>query len=99
MSLKQTISIDEFDGKRYQITLVEDIDDMAVLTHYLHNYKNGLKEHYEKEAISTLENFIKYKQAETQLPIVAEEALQQLLFEVENVSFPTPENWSFNLVS
>ena len=43
MSLKQTISIDEFDGKRYQITLVEDIDDMAVLTHYLHSHSLKLR--------------------------------------------------------
>lgn len=95
MSLKQTISINEFDGKHYQITLVEDFEDIAVLTHYLHNYKNGLKKHYEKDAISTLENFVKYKQAEKHPPIVAEDALQQLLFEVENVPFPTPENFTF----
>lgn len=54
MSLKQTISINEFDGKSYQIRLVEGIEDKAVLTHYLHNYRNGVKKHYEKDAISTL---------------------------------------------
>jgi DNA (cytosine-5)-methyltransferase 1 len=51
MSLKQTISINEFDGKSYQIRLVEGIEEKAVLTHYLHNYKNGVKMHYEKDAI------------------------------------------------
>jgi len=33
MSLKQTISINEFDGKSYQIRLVEEIEEKAVLTH------------------------------------------------------------------
>jgi site-specific DNA-cytosine methylase len=65
MSLKQTISINEFDGKSYQIRLVEGIEEKAVLTHYLHNYRNGVKKHYEKDAISTLKNFVEYKQIET----------------------------------
>jgi hypothetical protein len=38
MKLKEKISIDEFDGKRYQIRLVEPNDNgKAVLTHYLQN--------------------------------------------------------------
>lgn len=98
MSLKQTISINEFDGKSYQIRLVEGIEDKAVLTHYLHNYKNGVKKHFEKDAISSLKNFVEYKQEETGFSIVAEDALQQLLFEVENVPFPTPENYSFKFI-
>lgn len=98
MSLKQTISINEFDGKSYQIRLVEGIEEKAVLTHYLHNYRNGVKKHYEKDAISTLKTFVEYKQEETELPIVAEDALQQLLFEVENVPFPTPKNYSFKFI-
>jgi DNA (cytosine-5)-methyltransferase 1 len=98
MSLKQTISINEFDGKNYQIKLVEGIEETAVLTHYLHNYRNGIKEHYEKDAISTLKNFVEYKQAETKLQIFEEDALQQLLFEVENVPFPTPQNFTFKFI-
>ena len=98
MSLKQTISINEFDGKSYQVRLVEGIEEKAVLTHYLHNYRNGVKKHYEKDAISTLKTFVEYKQEETELPIVAEDALQQLLFEVENVPFPTPKNYSFKFI-
>lgn len=98
MGLKQTISINEFDGKSYQIRLVEGIEEKAVLTHYLHNYRNGVKKHYEKDAISTLKNFVEYKQEETELSIVAEDALQQLLFEVENVPFPTPNNYTFKFI-
>jgi DNA (cytosine-5)-methyltransferase 1 len=98
MSLKQTISINEIDSKNYQIGFAEEIEEKAVLTHYLHNYKNGVKQHYEKDAISTLKNFVEYKQVETNLSIVAEDAFQQLLFEVENVPFPTSENYSFKFI-
>jgi DNA (cytosine-5)-methyltransferase 1 len=98
MSLKKTISIENFGDKNYQIRLVDDIEHKAVLTHYLHNYKNGVKKHYQKDALKTLGQFIEYKQQEEELSIVAEDALQQLLFEVENVPYPTPENYTFKFI-
>src|SRR5690554_4733278 len=99
MLIKEKISIEEFDNKSYQIRLVEPFEEeKAILTHYLHNIHNGVSKHYEKDAISTLKNFVEYKQEETELPIVAEDALQQLLFEVENVPFPTPQNYTFKFI-
>ena len=101
MKLKESISIDEFDGKRYQIRIVEpNINDnsKAVLTHYLHNYRNGISKHYKKDAEKVLKDFVEYKKVEEQINIVAEDALQQLLFEVENVPFPTPKNYSFKFI-
>ena len=98
MSLKKTISIENFGDKNYQIRLVDDIEHKAVLTHYLHNYKNGVKKQFQKDALKTLGQFIEYKQQEGELSIVAEEALQQLLFEVENVPYPTPENYTFKFI-
>jgi len=98
MNIKQTISINEFDGKTFQIRLIEGIEDKAVLTHYLHNYRNGVKKHYEKDALSSLKNFVEYKQVESDFSISVEDTLQQLLFEVENVPFPTPENFSFKFI-
>lgn len=91
------ISIEEFDGKNYQIKLVEPYDK-ALITHYLHNYRNGVSTHYKKDAIKVLKKFVAYKQKKEQISVVAEDALQQLLFEVENVPFPTPENYTFKFV-
>jgi DNA (cytosine-5)-methyltransferase 1 len=98
MKLKENISIDEFDGKRYQIRIVEPNNGKAVLTHYLHNIRNRVSKYYKKDAVKALDNFIAYKQEEENLSIVAEDAMQQLLFEVENVPFPTPENYSFKFI-
>ena len=99
MKLKEKISIDEFDGKRYQIRLVEPNNSgKAVLTHYLHNINNGVSKCYEKDAKKELENFISYKKQEENLYFVAEDAMQQLLFEVENVPFPTPKNYTFKFI-
>lgn len=93
---KQKVNIEEFDGKNYQIRLVEP-EGKAVLTHYLHNVHNGVSKHYKEDALKVIKNFIEYKQDENS-SIVEEEALQQLLFEVENVPFPTPENYTFKFI-
>jgi len=97
--LREKISIDEFDGKRFQVRLIEPRDNKkAVLTHYLHNIHNGVSKHYKTDAISVLKEYVSYKQDEENTNILAEEALQQLLFEVENVPFPTPENYTFKFI-
>jgi len=99
MKMKETISINEFDGKKFKIRFVEEDDNRkAVLTHYLHNYYNGVKDHFEEEAIEYLNEIIEYKNGEENLNIVSDLALQQLLFEVENVPFPTPENYTFKFI-
>lgn len=98
MLVNENISIEEFDNKQYQIRLIEPIHDAkAILTHYLHNMNNGVFKHYEKEALKVLDRLVKYKSEENNL-IIKEEALQQLLFEVENVPFPTPYNYEFTFI-
>jgi DNA (cytosine-5)-methyltransferase 1 len=98
MQLKEQISINEFDGKKFQIRLVEQSNTKAVLTHYLHNIHNGVSKHYKEEAISAINKYVEYKIEEENLSIVAEDALQQFLFEVENVPFPTPKNYKFKFI-
>jgi DNA (cytosine-5)-methyltransferase 1 len=95
MKLKERINIDEIDGKKYRVRIVEPIDNKkAVITHYLHNIDNGVAKHFKKDAFKFVKEYIKNEN----LSMVAEEALQQLLFEVENVPFPTPENYTFKFI-
>jgi DNA (cytosine-5)-methyltransferase 1 len=97
--MKERISIEEFDNKKFKIRFVEaDDNKKAILTHYLHNLKNGVKSHFEEEATKYLKQIIEYKTQEENINIVSDEALQQLLFEVENVPFPTPENYTFKFI-
>lgn len=99
MRIKEQISIDEFDGKRFQIRLVEPSENKkAILTHYLHNISNGVSKHYKNDALRVLNEYIEYKVETEKKSIVAEDALQQLLFEVENVPFPTPKNYKFKFI-
>ena len=101
MKIKESISIEEFDGKKFQIRLVEPVSvdhKKAVITHYLHNKNTPLEKYYKKEAENYINQLVKYKQDEENLSIVADSALQQLLFEVENVPFPTPEKPKFTFI-
>jgi DNA (cytosine-5)-methyltransferase 1 len=99
MKMKEYMSIDEFDGKKFKIKFTEvDDNKKAVLTHYLHNFENGVKAHFEEEATQYLKQIVEYKNEEEKLNLVEDLALQQLLFEVEDVPFPTPENYTFKFI-
>lgn len=101
MKLKEKISIHEFDGKRFQIKLIEDSSSnhkKAVLTHYLHNIDNGVSKYFKKEAQKALNEYVIYKNEEEKISLVAEDALQQFLFEMNNVPFPTPKDYKFKFI-
>ncbi|MFV8353278.1 DNA cytosine methyltransferase [Flavobacterium sp. XS2P14] len=97
--MKENISIEEFDKKKFKIRFVDEEDNRkAVITHYLHNYDNGVKDHFHEEASEYIKQIVEYKNEEENLNLVSEAALQQLLFEVETVPFPTPKNYTFKFI-
>lgn len=97
--MKENISIEEFDNKKFKLRFFEEDDNKkAILTHYLHNYKNGAKKHFEKEAKSVLNKIIDYKNETENINLVSDVALQQLLFELNDVPFPTPKNYKFKFI-
>jgi DNA (cytosine-5)-methyltransferase 1 len=101
MKLKEKISIDEFDGKRFQIRLVEAVPanhKKAVITHYLHNIDNGAAKHFKKDAMKYLKEYVQFQEEESNLSMLEVDALQYLLFEVNDVPFPTPENYTFKFI-
>lgn len=97
--MKEKISIDEFDGKKFKKKFtVEEDNKKAVLTHYLQNFRNGIQTHLEEEATQYLKELVEYKNEEENLNILKDSAEQQLLFEVEGVPFPTPNDTSFKFI-
>lgn len=96
---KEKIKIEEFDSSNFKLGLVKpDENSKAVLTHYLHNLDNGTSIHFEKAAKKVLKEFIKYKKEEENISLVEDNAIQQLLFQVNDVPFPTPENYTFKFI-
>lgn len=99
MKIKEEIRIDDFDKKAFKVRVLESLDNKkAVVTHYLHNHENGVSKHYKDDALKYIKEIVEYKQHENNFSIAEEDAFQQLLFEVENVPFPTPLNYKFKFI-
>lgn len=95
---REKISIEEFDDKLFKVRFVQPInEDKAILTHYLNNINNDLGKHYKKSALSVVDKFVEYKN-EIDSPIVQEDALQQFLFELKDIPFPSPKNHKFTFI-
>jgi len=93
----EKINIKEIGGKTFRITCYEPFEN-AILTHYLHNYHNGVSKYYKKDATVILKSYFKYKKDVEKVSFVKEDAIQRLLFEVENVPFPSPKKHTFKFI-
>lgn len=99
--LKEKISIEEFDDKRFQVRVVEPVSPdhkKAVITHYLQNLNQDEERTFKKDALKFVKELIKYKQEEEEVKFVADDALQQFLYEIENVPFPAMEEHTFTFI-
>ncbi len=101
MSDVRKISIEDFGKKKGRndiIHLISDNAKKAVVTHYLHNYNNHVSKHFKKEAEKVIKEYVKYSNEFEETSIVAESAIQQLLFEVRDVPFPSPDYSKFDFI-
>lgn len=98
MSDLNSIKIEELDNKDYIFSIGENAaEEKAILTHYLHNYDNGIAKHYEKKALTIIENYIRYKKKFSD-NITKKSAVKELLSALENVPFITPKNYNFKFI-
>ncbi len=101
MKLKEKLTIEEFDGKKFQIKFVEGVTSnhkKAVITHYLHNIDNGIAKHFKKDAINYIKEYIQFQEEENNVSMVMDDAMQLLLKEMIEVPFPTPEKYTFKFI-
>ena len=74
MILKEKISIENFEDKKFKIRLVESKKDTeAAFTHYLHNHGNGVSQFYKPDAIEHVINLFKYKFPEEKISNITAE--------------------------
>ena len=100
MKLKEKISLEKVFEKEYKIKLVEPENNKeAVITHFLHNSKNGVSQFYKNDAIKYTKEILEYKYPDEEITnIVAEEALQYGIFDTFDVPFPPLENPQFKFI-
>lgn len=99
MELIEKISIEELGDKKFKLRIVESKPNSeSAFTHFLSNHKNGVSQKYKKAAINHIQEFYKYKHESAVSNKVAEEALQYLLFNQENIPFPAPKSPKFKFI-
>lgn len=98
--MKEKISLEKVFEKEYKDKVVEPTSNKeAVITHFLHNSKNGVSNFYKKEAIKFTKEILQYKYPEETITnIVAEEALQYGIFDTFGVPFPPIKNPKFTFI-
>ncbi len=100
MDLKEKISLETFGNKQFRIKLVEPNNNKeAVLTHYLHNSKNGIAKFYKKEAIEFTKEILQDKYPlEVVNDKIAEDALQLEIFSSTEIPFHPIEKPLFKFI-
>jgi len=100
MELKENISIDEFNGNKFKTKAIEPVDNkLAVITHYLQNRENGVFKFYKEDAYTFVKHYLEIKYPKEEITTkIADNALQYLVSEVENVPFPSPEKPKFKFI-
>ncbi|MBC7651499.1 MAG: DNA (cytosine-5-)-methyltransferase [Deinococcales bacterium] len=100
MKLKEKISLEEVFGKRFQIRIVEPENNKeAVITHYLHNSKNGVSKPYKYDAIKFTKEILKEKYPLEKITnVAAEQALQYGIFETFDIPFLPIKNPKFKFI-
>ena len=100
MKLKEKISLEKVFEKEYKIKLVEPENNKeAVITHFLHNNKNGISKFYKKDAVNFTKEILQYKYPQEEITnVVAEEALQYGIFDTFEIPFPPVENPKFKFI-
>lgn len=100
MDLKEKISLEMFGNKHFRIKLVEPENNKeAVLTHYLHNSKNGIAKFYKKEAIQFTKEILQDKYPKDEITSeIAEEALKNEIFFPSKIPFHPVEKPLFKFI-
>jgi DNA (cytosine-5)-methyltransferase 1 len=100
MRLKEKISLDKVFEKEYKVKIVElESNKEAVITHFLHNSKNGVSQFFKNDALKYTKEILQYEYPNEKISnIVAEEALQYGIFDTFDVPFPPVENPKFKFI-
>lgn len=100
MDFQKKISLDKVFEKEYKVKLAElENNKEAIITHFLHNSKNGVSQFFKKDAVKYTKEILQYEYPKEEISsVVAEEALQYGIFDTFNIPFPPIENPKFKFI-
>jgi DNA (cytosine-5)-methyltransferase 1 len=100
MKFTKKISLEKVFEKEYKKKLIEhESNKEAVITHFLHNSKNGVSQLFKKDAITYTKEILQYEYPTEEIStLVAEEALQYGIFDTFDIPFPPIESPKFKFI-
>lgn len=98
MSENQLITLDEINKDSSKLS--QNGNGSAVVTHFLHNYKQSIGQAYKEQATHHVQEALKFKFPKEEITQeVAEEAIQYMLFDfASNIPFPSPVKPKFTFI-
>ncbi len=94
MSLVTKVNMDEIMSVGYKSQVINSLEyGKAALTHYFHNYQNGVSKSFKKDALSYIKHALEYKFPEVDVRnSIAESELNRLLtiYQKNKIPFPPP---------
>lgn len=104
MTLKQRTLIETIDNEQFRIRLIElGKNEEAILTHFLHNSRNGEATSYKDDAFNIVQEILiqEYPSYKDEQKHFGEEALQYTLLkalDILDIPFPSPEYPKFEFI-
>jgi DNA (cytosine-5)-methyltransferase 1 len=100
MKLKEKISLEAVFEKQYKVRLIEpESNKEAVITHFMHNSKNGVSQFFRKDAIKHTKEILEDKFPKERITNgYAEEALQYGIFDTFDIPFPPVKSPQFKFI-
>ena len=101
MEIEKKITVAGLNGETFKTSIFEASEYRnSAFTHYLHNHNNGVSGFYKKEAITHIQQALRYNYPREEITSkVAEEALQYLIADLQNdIPFPAPKKPTFTFI-
>jgi DNA (cytosine-5)-methyltransferase 1 len=100
MKLKEKISLEAVFEKQYKVRLIEpESNKEAIITHFMHNSKNGVSQFFRKDAIKHTKEILEDKFPKERITNGhAEEALQLGIFDTFDIPFPPIKSPQFKFI-
>lgn len=100
MKFQEKISLENISDKQFSTGVVVSEDNKeAILTHYLHNSKNGVSKFYKQDAIKFTKEILELNYPNEKITkLIAEKALQHGVFDAFQAPFFPSENPKFKFI-
>ncbi|RLD56283.1 MAG: DNA (cytosine-5-)-methyltransferase, partial [Bacteroidetes bacterium] len=95
--MDKNVRLKELSENNFKFKILESYDN-AIISHYLQDDQIGNSDLLRRDAKKIIKKIIKFRTKQNRTPISEDYVIQELLFEVGNIPFPSPANYTFKFI-